>query len=119
MGHSIELALRQSIHRVIAALVIFLPGLVAFLLAIIVLALIGSLLAALTRKVLESIRFDEKLAARQSPGSLTNISDWSPANSPTLLISPPPSCASRNCPGSGGPPPPPRGAPSRRSGRGT
>ena len=87
MGHSIELALRQSVHRVVAALVIFLPGLVAFLLAIIVLAVIGSLLSALLRKALTAFRFDEKLAARQSSGSLTNIADWSPAHSPTQLIS--------------------------------
>lgn len=87
MGNQIEIALQASIHRVVVTLVQFLPGLVAFLLAIVVLAFVGTLLAALVRRVLTSIRFDERLCARQTPGSLTNLSEWSPSNSPTLLFS--------------------------------
>jgi hypothetical protein len=87
MGQQIELALRNSMHRVVVMLVSFLPGLLAFLLAVIVMAVIGALLAVIVRKVLTSLRFDERLAARQTTGALTNISEWSPANSPTLLIS--------------------------------
>jgi hypothetical protein len=87
MGQQIESALRQSMHRVVVMLVNFLPGLVAFLLAVIVLAAIGVLLAVVLRKLLTAVRFDERLAARQTPGVLTNVSEWSPANSPTLLVS--------------------------------
>jgi hypothetical protein len=87
MGQQIESALRESMHRVVKMLASFLPGLLAFLLAVIVLALIGALLAVVIRKVLTAMRFDERLAARQTPGALTNISEWSPANSPTLLLS--------------------------------
>ncbi|MEO7030240.1 MAG: hypothetical protein ABI147_12650 [Acidobacteriaceae bacterium] len=86
MGHQIQLALRQSAHRVVALLVSFLPALLAFLLAVVVLAVIGTLLAFLLRKLLTAARFDERLAARQAPGTLLNVSEWSPANSPTLLI---------------------------------
>jgi len=87
MGQQIVLALRQSMHRVVFLLVSFLPGLLAFLLAVIVMAAIGALLAGLIRRVLTSMRFDERLASRQTPGSLANLSEWSPANSPTLLLS--------------------------------
>ena len=87
MGQQVESALRESVQRVLFMLVNFLPGLVAFLLAVIVLTAIGALLAMLVRKVLTAMRFDERLAARQAPGALTNVSEWSPANSPTLLAS--------------------------------
>jgi hypothetical protein len=87
MGQQIESALRQSMHRVVVMLVNFLPGLLAFLLAVIILAAIGALLAVIVRKVLTAVRFDERLAARQTPGVLANVSEWSPASSPTLLLS--------------------------------
>lgn len=87
MGQQIEFALRQSMHRVVVMLVSFLPGLLAFLLAVVVMALIGALFAVVLRKALSSMHFDERLASRQAPGALTNVSEWSPANSPTLLIS--------------------------------
>ena len=57
MGNQIEIALRASVHRVVVTLVQFLPGLVAFLLAIAVLACVGVLLAAVVRRVLTSMRF--------------------------------------------------------------
>ena len=87
MLEQIETALRDSVHRVVVLLANFLPGLAAFLLAVLVLALIGALLAWVARRVLTSVRFDERLATRQTVGALTNISEWSPANSPTLLVS--------------------------------
>jgi hypothetical protein len=87
MGQQIESALKLSMHRVVFLLAGFLPGLLAFLLAVIVMAIIGALLALLLRKVLSSMRFDERLAARQTPGAPTNLSEWSPGNSPTLLVS--------------------------------
>lgn len=87
MGQQIELALRQSVHRVVVTLVQFLPGLVAFLLALILLSGLGALLAAALRSILRSVRFDERLASRQAPGSLFNLTEWSPANSPTLFVS--------------------------------
>jgi hypothetical protein len=87
MGQQIELALRQSIDRVVKMLVSFLPGLLAFLLAVIILTVVGVALAFLIRKILTAMRFDERLATRQTPGALANVSEWSPSNSPTLLLS--------------------------------
>jgi hypothetical protein len=89
MGHQlaqqISTALRQSIHRIVLVLASFLPGILAFLLAVIVFALIGWGLSALVRRLLITVRFDERLAAREAPGSTGIITEWSPSNSPTVL----------------------------------
>jgi hypothetical protein len=85
MGQQITLALRQSIHRIVLVLASFLPGILAFLLALIVFTLIGWALSALLRSLLTALRFDERLAARQTPNSPAGLADWSPASSPTLL----------------------------------
>lgn len=85
MGPQIESALRSSMHRVVVVLVNFLPGVLAFLLAVVMFTLIGVGLAAVLGSVLRRLRFDERLAAAQSADSPANLADWSPRNSPTLL----------------------------------
>ena len=87
MGQQIEFALRNSMERVIDVLVSFLPGLLAFLVAVLVLTLVGWALAALLRRILTGARFDERIAARERTGSSAAISEFAPANSPTLLLS--------------------------------
>jgi hypothetical protein len=86
MGQQIEFALRQSMHRVVLVLVSFLPGILAFLMALVVLALIGWALSSMARSLLLAVKFDERIAARQVSSSGANIADWSPGHSPTLLI---------------------------------
>src|SRR5258708_1928742 len=81
MWQQVELALSQSAHRVLVKLAIFLPALVALLLALVLLTAIGAGLAALVRRFLIKAKFDERLAHN----SIVPISDWSPANSPTAL----------------------------------
>jgi hypothetical protein len=61
----------------------FLPGLLALLVAVILLALVGAAVAALLRRVLISAKFDERMARNSTEA----ISDWSPSGSPTLLVS--------------------------------
>jgi hypothetical protein len=85
MGQQIEFALRQSIQRIVLVLVKFLPGVLALLFAILIFALIGWALSALLRRLLTALRFDERLASRQIPGSPALVAEWSPSNSPTLL----------------------------------
>lgn len=85
MGPQIELALRQSTHSVIGVLAAFFPGLVVFLLAIIVLAMLGWGLAALLRAILIRVRFDERVSSWRLPGAVTTLGDWSPAHSPSAL----------------------------------
>ena len=82
MWQQVELALSQSAHRVLVKLASFLPGLVALLLAVVVLTAVGAGLAALLRRILTAAKFDERLARNSS----ATISDWSPAHSPTALI---------------------------------
>ncbi len=81
MWQQVELALSQSAHRALVTLANFLPGLLALLLAVLILTVIGALLAVLLRRFLTAIRFDERL----SRSSLIPL-DWAPSHSPTLLV---------------------------------
>lgn len=87
MGQQIESALRQSMHRVLLVLVSFLPGILAFLLAVIVFTLLGWLIGAIVRRLLVAIKFDDRLSAHTLGASSASIADWSPGRSPTLLVS--------------------------------
>lgn len=83
MGQQIALALRESMHRVLVKLASFLPGLLALLVAVIVLTAIGALLALILRRILTAAKFDERFARNQS----ADVTDWSPGHSPTALVS--------------------------------
>ena len=85
MGQQIALALRQSTHRAVDMLVAFLPGVVAFLLAVLILSVIGVVGAMLVRRILTAVNFDEKLGARLTTGS--GLGDWAPSSSPSLIAS--------------------------------
>jgi len=82
MWQQVELALKESAHRALVTLANFLPGILALLLGVIILTLIGALLAAMLRRLLQSLRFDERLAHN----TIVPISDWAPAHSATLLV---------------------------------
>ena len=83
MFSQVKYALMDSFSRVLTKLAIFLPGLLALVLAIVLMALIGALLAWGVRALLRQMRFDERVAERNSGG----VADWAPAHSPSLLIS--------------------------------
>ena len=83
MFSQVKDALVDSFGRVLTKLAVFLPGLVALVLAVTILALIGAGLAWAIRKLLTRVRFDERVGRENSGG----VSDWSPSHSPTLLIS--------------------------------
>ena len=87
MGPQIEFALKQSTQRVLGVLVSFLPGLLVFLLSIVVLTGVGMLLAAACKAILTRVHLDDKLASKRLPGAVSSLGDWSPSHSPTLLIS--------------------------------
>lgn len=87
MGPQIEFALKQSTQRVLGVLVSFLPGLLVFLLSILLLTGVGLLLAAVARAILTRVRFDERLASTRLPGAVSSLGDWSPSHSPALLVS--------------------------------
>ena len=83
MWQQIQFALSDSAHRVLVQLASFLPGVIAFLLAVLVLSTLGWGLSILLRRILQSARFDERLSHSNAS---TSLSDWSPSNSPTLLV---------------------------------
>ncbi|WP_035352181.1 hypothetical protein [Edaphobacter aggregans] len=80
MWQQVELALSQSAHRALVTLANFLPGLLALMLAVLILTGLGALLATLLRRFLTAIRFDERL----SRNSVIPL-EWAPSHSPTLL----------------------------------
>lgn len=82
MGQQVQLALTESMHRILVKMASFLPGLLALIVAVVVFTAIGILAAYLLRRVLISARFDERLAHNQTAG----VADWSPSHSPTQLI---------------------------------
>ncbi len=82
MGQQIKFALTDSMHRVLVKLASFLPGLLALLVAVVVLTAIGALLALILRRMLVAAKFDERLARNQN----ANVADWAPNHSPTALI---------------------------------
>jgi hypothetical protein len=90
MEQQIINSLRQSIYRIVLVLVHFLPGVLAFLLAVLLFSLAGVALAAILKRVLTAVRFDERLATRERPSSNSPLaawapSDWAATTSPTLL----------------------------------
>ena len=83
MFSQVKYALFDSFSRVLTKLAVFLPGLLALVLAVAILALVGAGLAWAIRRLLTRVRFDERVGRENSAG----VSDWSPSHSPTLLIS--------------------------------
>ncbi|SDF52888.1 hypothetical protein [Terriglobus roseus] len=83
MFSQVKDALMDSFSRVLTKLAVFLPGVLALLLAVVLLALIGAALAWGIRALLTRFRFDERVGERNSAG----VSDWAPSHSPSLLIS--------------------------------
>ena len=82
MWQQVHFALSQSAHRALFKLASFLPGLVALLVAVLVMTAVGALLAGTLRRILAATHFDQRIARNQTAA----VADWSPAHSPTLLI---------------------------------
>lgn len=74
-------ALGQSTQRFVTQLAGILPRIVALAVAILISILLAWVLAAIVRRLLSSVRFDERLARWGS------VTEWAPATSPTLLAS--------------------------------
>jgi uncharacterized membrane protein len=73
-------ALHQSLDRILSLLIAILPGILAFIVALVALTLMGMALSALLRRGLTAARFDDRVA--RGRGSV----DWAPSTSPTALI---------------------------------
>jgi Conserved TM helix len=76
-------ALGQSMQRFVTQLAGVLPKIMALVVAIVVSILLAWVLAALVRRLLSSIRFDERLTR----WGLSSVTELAPITSPTLLVS--------------------------------
>jgi hypothetical protein len=81
MLQQVHFALSESTHRVLVKLASFLPGLLALLVAVLLFTLIGAALAALLRRILQAVRFDERLSRTNA-----SIQNWSLSHSPSLVL---------------------------------
>ena len=86
MWEQVQSALSQSTHRVLVKLASFLPGLLAMLVAVLVLTALGALLAWLLRRILHAARFDERLSRSHIFAGNTDIQNWSLSHSPSMLL---------------------------------
>jgi hypothetical protein len=83
MWEQAKQVLVQSMEGFLTRLARLLPGLVALLVAFLVSLLLAWILALLVRRLLASVRFDERIVG----WGFSSVADWSPLNSPTRLIS--------------------------------
>jgi hypothetical protein len=74
-------SLRDSMARAITKLATLLPGLLAFVLAVLLFTGIAWLLAFLVKRLLTATRFDERIGKGSS-----GLSDWAPASTPSSLV---------------------------------
>jgi hypothetical protein len=89
MWEQVKQALHQSASGFITRFASLLPGFVALVLALLISLLLAWSFAAVARRLLVSMRFDERLAR----WGLTGIAEWSPRKSPALLVSAMIACA--------------------------
>jgi hypothetical protein len=82
MSDSLNQVLRQTMARITSALADFLPGLLAFFLILLLTIVVAFALRLIIRRSLQRMAFD----SRVDQWGLSAVNEWSPANSPTLLI---------------------------------
>ena len=80
MWNQVEQSLHESMQRVITKIAMLLPGIVAFVVTLLIFIAIAWLLAMLVRRVLVALKFDERMGIGTSA-----IAEWSPRHTPTLL----------------------------------
>ena len=83
MWEQVKQALVDSTTRFLTRFANLLPGLAALILALLVSAVLAWILAAITRRVLVGIHFDERLGR----WGFSSLAEWSPMKSPTRLVS--------------------------------
>jgi hypothetical protein len=81
MWQQVAQSLQDSMGRVITKIATLLPGLVAFVLVLVLFIAIAAGLAWGTRRLLAALRFDARFEQNAS------LAEWSPAQSPSSLVS--------------------------------
>jgi hypothetical protein len=82
MWNQIGQALHDSMARVMTQIAKLLPGILAFIVALLIFLALAWLFAALVRVVLTSVKFDERVGR----GASGSIAELSPQHTPTVLI---------------------------------
>jgi uncharacterized membrane protein len=82
MWDQVRQSLNQSTVGVLSRLASLVPGFLALLVAVLFSAGLALLAAAILRRVLHSVRFDERLEG----WGLTGLAEYSPQHSPALLV---------------------------------
>jgi hypothetical protein len=83
MREHVKQALDQSTARFLTAVTQLLPGLVALIVALLISVVLAWILAIVVRRLLVSLRFDERLVRWGVPSP----AEWSPMKSPSILVS--------------------------------
>ncbi len=83
MWQQVKQALADSTAHFLSRLASLLPGLVALVLALLVCVILAWILAMIVKRLLTSLHFDERLGQ----WGFASLAEWSPRNSPTILIS--------------------------------
>jgi Mechanosensitive ion channel, conserved TM helix len=81
MWNHIEQALHDSMGRVTTKIATLLPGILAFIAALLIFLVLAWLFAAAVRRVLQAVKFDERVG--RASGS---IAELSPEHTPTFLV---------------------------------
>jgi len=81
MWQQVVQSLQDSIGRVITKIATLLPGIVAFVLVLVLFLAVAMGLAWLTRQLLAALRFDSRFAQHPS------LAEWSPSQSPSSVVS--------------------------------
>ena len=81
MWQQVAQSLQDSMGRVFTKIATLLPGIVAFVLVLVLFLAIAAGLAWVTRRLLAALRFDARF--EQNP----SLAEWSPAQHPSFLVS--------------------------------
>lgn len=82
MWNQIVQALQDSMERVMTQIARLLPGILAFIVALVIFLVLGWLFAALARWALGAMKFDERVGR----GASGSIAELSPQHTPTVLV---------------------------------
>jgi len=82
MWNQVQQALNESTSRVIKQVANLLPGIAALIVALLISGFLAWIIALGLRRSLRKIHFDERL----STWGLQSLAEWSPANTPTILV---------------------------------
>jgi Mechanosensitive ion channel, conserved TM helix len=83
MWNQVKEALNQSTTGFMTRLASLLPGLIALIVALLISLLVAWIIGIVVRRLLVSMRFDERLAH----WGLSSTAEWSPRRSPAILVS--------------------------------